>query len=171
MTDAPDIFPYLSYSRVTERIILGSRPKTLDDIRKLRTESVSHILDVDLIDDARLLPPGISGDAPISGVGCEWADYGIVGYRFNPTADDGQPKPASWFLDSLHFAMPILAKPGWVLYVHCESGMDRSAATVYAILCAWGLGKIRAWEMIKLARPEALWRYTGDADVALRRGW
>lgn len=162
MNDAPDIFaPGLSASAITERLILGSRPLTPDHLRQLRDEfTVSHILDVCEVNDQDLIPPDNS-----------WADFGYLGYRYNPTADDGQPKGAGWFQESLRFALPLFAQPGDVLYVHCESGMSRSAATVYAILRAWGLGRASATMTIKEARPEALWRYVGDAEVAVRSGW
>jgi predicted protein tyrosine phosphatase len=67
--------------------------------------------------------------------------------------------------------MPVLARPKSILYVHCYNGIDRSAATVYAILRAWGMTEFESKVMIKTRRPKSLWRYTDNADAAVVEGW
>jgi hypothetical protein len=106
-------------------------------------------------------------------LGRNWADCGISGYLFNPAADDGQPKPVDWFQRSLRFAMPILARPGWIVYVHCYDGINRGPSTAYAILRAQGLSPWQARLLIDFNRPidVAGLRYAGDAEKALLEGW
>lgn len=141
----------MNFNAVTGRIVLGSRPQTAMDMQALRDASVNAILNVCMTND----PPH------------ELFRF----YLYNPAADDGEPKPVSWFQRSLQFALPLLAAPGNVLYVHCYDGIDRSAATVYAILRAFGLSELRTIEIIKEARPMALWRYIADANTAVATGW
>ena len=141
----------LNVTPITPRLWLGSRPRNLADIQTLLGHSISHVLNV-----------------------CDTADPAwpsTVGYLWNETADDGQPKPVEWFQRSLRFAMPLFAQSGPVLLCHCVDGFDRSAVTVYAILRAFGMTREEAWVMIKSHRPEALWRYQADADAALVHGW
>ena len=146
-----------NYSHVTERLLLGSRPRSASDIAELRRDSVTHIIDVCLDDDQALLS----------------AQAGITGYLWNPTPDDGRPKPPDWFLRSVRYAMPVLAQPGWVFYVHCHDGVNRGPSTLYAIMRAQGLSHLTAKMLICAARQIDLFgiRYADDADKAIHFGW
>ena len=149
----------LNFNAITNRLLVGSRPQTLSDIERLRMASVSHIIDVCEVDDALLLN------------GADWISMGIEGYLWNTAFDNGLPKPASWFLTSLHFAMPLMTVSGPVIYVHCYDGIDRGPSTAYAILRAMGLTQVQARLLLNIARPIALARYTGDTDQAINGGW
>jgi hypothetical protein len=153
MSDGFDV--PLNFNAITNRLLLGSRPRDLTDLQMLRAHGVSHILNVCDTEDGPY----------------DWTALGITDHLWNRALDDGAPKPPSWFQASLSFAMPLLAKPGWILYVHCFNGYDRSAATVYAILRAWGFGEAEAWLVIKSKRPESLWRYIANANTAIAGEW
>ena len=146
-----------NFSRVTERLLLGSRPWTEADIAKLRAENVTHIIDVCMDDDQPLL-------ATVAG---------ISGYLWNPTPDDGRPKQSDWFLKSVRFAMPVLAQAGWTFYVHCHDGVNRGPSTAYVIMRAQGLSHLQAKLMICAARQIDVFgiRYADDADKAIHFGW
>ena len=64
--------------------------------------------------------------------------------------DDGQPKPAEWFLAGIAFAESL--GPHDRLLVHCGHGVNRSPAMVYAILRAWGHAD--AETILRAARPQ-----------------
>ena len=153
-TDGIDV--PMTFGAVTGRILTGSRPQSLADLKLLRAASVSHIVNV-----------------------CETADpagaetVGIGQWLWNPTPDDGKPKSADWFCGSIRYAMHFLSAPGWCLYVHCYDGVNRGPSTVYAILRAWGIEPVRAKEMIIAARPIDIVgiRYAEDAEKALLQGW
>jgi protein-tyrosine phosphatase len=155
MSDGIDV--PLNYNRITNRLLLGSRPQTPADVDALAAVSVSHILNVCATDDTPNLTGLFKTDS--------------TRYLWNVALDDSQPKPVDWFQRSLRFAMPLLAQEGNIIYVHCYNGIDRSAATVYAILQAFGLSAVDAWALIKLHRPVALWRYMDDATKAVGIGW
>lgn len=160
MTDAPDVFaPGINFSLITKRVVLGSRPLSVAHLELLRQQAgITHILNVCEVDDLPLL----RSVTPL----CEPGHY-----LFNPTPDDGQPKAPAFFQRSLRFMLPVLAVFGTVMYVHCESGMDRSAATAYAWLISQGFSPFEVVLKIKEHRPIALWRYIGDADKAVAQGW
>jgi hypothetical protein len=175
----PNIDVPLNYNHVTERIIVGSRPRTAEDWQELLKLGVSHVLNVCDVPDPMPIPPGI------------W-------YTHNPALDDGKPKPADWFRRSIHFALngvaadgakwnPVgghvgcLDVAGYILYVHCFDGYDRGPSTVYAIMRAFGLTRLQAIGLIKAARPLALpgveipgtpaHTYVASADAAVAAGW
>ena len=98
-------------------------------------------------------------------------------YLFNPTADDGQPKPTSWFKASLMFAEGPLIEAYLMgghhpkLYVHCAAGINRGPSTAYCILRALtGMAHDDAKALIILHRPIDITgiRYADDADKALQ---
>ena len=159
MNDGVDV--PLNYDWITARILCGSRPQSLADLQKLRGESVSHIIDVCMDDDAALTDQ------------LAWADLGFTSYLWNPTPDDGKFKSRDWVLTSVRFALPALSAPGWIIYVHCHDGVNRGPSTAYAILRAQGLSIEQAKMLIRLARPIdwAGLRYADDVENALINGW
>lgn len=163
--DAVDIYgDEIGANPVTSRIILGSRPEKPEHLQWLRdTYAVNAILNVCLVDDCAILPDP-------NGLG--WHQFAVDEYRFNPTVDDMKPKPVEFWRNSLQFAMALLAVPGNVLYVHCESGSSRSSATVYCILRAWGFSRADCVAMLNTHRLVALgeW-YFDSADAAIAAGW
>ena len=155
---APDIPVPLNYVQIAVHLGVGSKPHTIDDVQRLSHDGYTHILNVGDVDDTRVL-----GQAA-------WIDCGIRGYLYNPTPDDGKAKPASWFADSLAFALPLMRpRSGCLLYVHCYDGIDRGPSTAYCILRAVGFFQGDAAYAIRLRRPVAIMRYNSDAEYALEK--
>jgi protein-tyrosine phosphatase len=96
-----------------------------------------------------------------------FAGLPTVQLLWNPTADDGQPKPASWFATSLAFALPALAQPKNRVYTHCSAGVNRGPSTCYAIMLASGFTAKDADAIIRAARPVVNIAYEADADSAV----
>lgn len=141
----------LDYDWVTTRVATGAALESPLDAQQLADAGVTHVVDVT---DAGADTPYF---AQLQGVQLLW----------NPTADDGQPKPASWFQTSLQFALPALAQPHTKVYTHCSAGVNRGPSTCYAILLASGFTAGEAENAIRVARPVVNIAYKGDADAAV----
>jgi len=148
----------LNCNVVNSRIITGSRPTDQFDVVSLwRKYTVSHIINVCLTDDQPYVK--------LSGLNIQ--------YFWNPTADDGQDKPAEWTQNTLRYVMPLMAQAGWVFYIHCYDGINRGPSTAYAILRACGFTSDQAGLLIRLSRPLATVgvRYADTVDDAIAQGW
>jgi protein-tyrosine phosphatase len=139
------------FNFVTARLATGAAISSLADAQQIAAAGVTHILDVtDGGDDTPLF-------AALPNVHVLW----------NPTADDGQPKPSSWFATSLAFALPALAGPGAKVYAHCSAGVNRGPSTAYAVMRALGWAADEAEKEIRAARPQVGLAYKSDADTAV----
>ena len=138
----------IDWNFVTHRLATGGGIATAADAAALKAAGISHILDVRELDDQPILK-------------------GQFQYLHNPTADDGQPKPASWFAASLVFILPALDRPGDRVYCHCQQGRNRGPSTVFAAMIAWGLTAADAEAMIRKARPSVTLAYKADAVSAI----
>lgn len=129
---------------------VGSGIDTPSDVATLQVAGITVVLNLREADERKLLPPGLI-------------------YLHNPTADDGAPKDAAWFKKSINFALKYLLLPDEKIYVHCAAGIQRSPSTCYAILRAFGLGKLEARATVLFHRPVAAvgMRYAHDADRAI----
>lgn len=156
----------VSFNYVTPRLATGGGIETREDVLTLIASGITDILDVrSEKDDAALLPVG--GLTPERG-SSEFRGTPGIGYLWNPTEDDGQPKPPEWFQRTLEWALPVLAKPKRRIYAHCAAGVNRGPSSAYAIMRAFGLSPIMAHVLVVEARPEARIRYANDADAAVR---
>ncbi len=141
----------MDYNWITLRLSTGAALSGPDDAAALVAAGVTHIIDcIDGSDDTALFA---------ATVGC------LV--LWNPTADDGQTKPPSWFETSLAFALPALALPHAKVYAHCAAGVNRGPSTAYAIMRALGWGGPDAEAAIRKARPQVNIAYKDDADAAI----
>ena len=135
---------------VTARLATGAAITGPADAAALAAAGLTAVIDCrDDLDDAPYL-----------------AGAGLT-YLWNPTADDGQPKPASWFAASLAFALPLLAQPGQRVYAHCAAGINRGPSTAYAIMLALGWDPAAAEALIRAARPQVGLAYAADARAAI----
>jgi protein-tyrosine phosphatase len=147
------------FSRVTERLFVGAQINTQSDVDELVAAGVTHLIDAEIEhNDAtiQLIRP-----MPFN-------------YLWNPTADDGQPKPQQWFQKALDAAMPAMSQPGKIVLTHCAAGVNRGPSLAFAILRAQGLNHDQAIVLLNSARPVTIpgVRYAGDADKALAAlGW
>lgn len=144
---------------VTSRLAVGGAVESLYDARKIEAAGITHVLNLRAGDKH---PEDLTDEAP-------WfASLGMT-YATNPTHDDGQPKDAEWFEESLEFVCEALTScPEHKVLVHCKSGINRGPSTVYAVLLSWGLDKECAMELVTDARPEAEARYAKDAEKAIK---
>jgi len=90
-----------------------------------------------------------------------------IAYLWNGVADDGQPKPVSWFRRSWEFAYPLLTD-GAVLLIHCLAGKNRGPSVSYFMLRAyWDMSSADAYGLITTKRPVVTLAYREDADRAI----
>ena len=134
---------------VTARLATGGALGGPPDVDALAAMGVTHVIDCRAeFDDGALLAQRFH-------------------YLHDPTADDGQTKPPSWFQPGIAFALQALGQPGNRVYAHCAMGVNRGPSMCYAIMRSFGWVTADALAMIKSARPQAQVRYAGDADAAI----
>ena len=134
---------------VTIRLATGGALTGPPDVDALVTAGITHVIDCRAeFDDGALLAQRFH-------------------YLYDPTADDGQPKPPGWFQPAIAFALQALAQPGTKVYSHCAQGVNRGPSMCYAIMRAFGWPAADALSSIKTARPVAQVRYSADADSAV----
>ena len=144
----------ISWNFILPRLATGGQIGTPADVQELVKAGITAVINCNRgEDDAKLLSslPGVA-------------------YLNNPTDDDGQPKPVTWFQASLEFALPILARPNQRVYAHCAAGVNRGPSTCFAIMRALGFGSLAANGEIVFHRPvcAAGIRYADDADKAVK---
>ena len=137
------------FAIVTARVATGAAVTSAADAQQLIAAGVTHILDLTSEEDDQQFLAGLG-----------------VGYLYNPTADDGTQKPASWWLASLTFAAQAFSQFGTCVYAHCSAGINRGPSTAYAILraCA-GLDPAAARGLITTVRPQVGLAYAGQFDT------
>jgi len=90
-----------------------------------------------------------------------------IAYLYNGVADDGIPKPVSWFQRTWDFSEPILQSGGVVL-CHCASGINRGPSSTYFLMRAYSkMSGDEAFALLQQKRPIVEVRYRKDADEAI----
>ena len=134
---------------VTPRLATGAALSGPPDVDALAAAGITHVIDCRTeFDDGSLLAQRFH-------------------YLYDPTADDGQPKPTTWFQPGIAFALQALSQPASRVYAHCAAGVNRGPSMCYAIMRALGWSASDAAGTIKTARPVAQIRYIPDADAAV----
>ena len=148
-----------SWSKITERLYTGGGIENIRDVATLVNEGVTHVIDARADkDDASLL----------------LRVHPTLIYLWNPTEDDGEPKPTEWFDNALQFGIRALSRPSCTVFCHCSAGVNRGPSLVYTIMRAQGWCESAAKLLIHRKRPETQngIRYANDAEIALRNlGW
>ena len=156
------------------RVIRDGRPRgavTVDYdwiTNRVATEALSSAEDVEVLADA-----GVTAvvdaraeldDAPL------FANHNDVLYLWNPTEDDGAPKPTEYWAKTLAFSLPILTKPHTKLYYHCAYGHNRGPSNAACVLMALGWPKDDVVSLIQARRPVTVGRlrYADDAWAAVQ---
>ena len=144
----------MNYNFITTRLATGSKINNVQDIQTLINNGITHIIDCAVDNDNKTL----------------LINFPQITYLYNGTLDDGQPKPVSWFQQSLEFALPALALPHNKIYAHCDAGVNRGPSTIYAIMLAQGYNKFLVDALIKVGRIQTIvgLRYEDDADAAIK---
>jgi dual specificity phosphatase 3 len=134
---------------VTARLATGGALTAAADVDVLVRSGITHVIDCRVeFDDGQLLAQRLR-------------------YLYDPTEDDGEPKPPTWFAPGISFALQALSLPGYRIYVHCRAGVNRGPSMCYAIMRALGWEANDALNTVKAGRPIAMVRYSSDADAAI----
>jgi protein-tyrosine phosphatase len=139
---------------ITYRLATGAAFTNSSDVDLLAQAGITHVIDC--------------------AIELEYSDGGLLSahkpgfvYLPNGVDDDGKPKPAGWFANSIDFALNALNTRGTKVYAHCKMGINRGPSTAYAILLAMGLQPAMAEQMIRLVRPLVGLAYKADAEKAV----
>lgn len=146
------------FNFILDHLATGRGIDSPADVEQLVAAGVTHVINcIDDHDDASVL-----------------ASHPTLAYLWNPTADDGHPKPVEWFAKGIAFAIPALAaSPGVALsprprvYAHCAGGINRGPSMTYAIMLALGFAYDLAEQLIRARRPQVLLAYKNDAVAAI----
>lgn len=151
-------------SKINDQLWCGGAITTDADVARIAADGITADIDCrkefndrSLIDDYNNLPPtpGLLKAHP------------RISYYFDGVADDGLPKPVSWFASAWDFAKPILDGGGVVL-AHCAAGVNRGPSMAYFLLRAhWRMSPADALALVKQKRPVARVGYQADADKAI----
>lgn len=130
------------------RVATGAAISTPGDVAQLVAAGVTHILDcrAEFDDQLLLVSSGVT-------------------YLWDPTADDGKPKPNTWWSKGLAFARAAinLATPV-VIYAHCAAGVNRGPSMAYGILRGQGYTAATAEQAIRQVRPQVGLAYKADFE-------
>ena len=123
---------------VTDRIAVGGGIWTADNMAKVATAGITHIIDMQIeFDDTPLAGP--------QGISVCW----------NPVDDDFEPKPGEVFAHGVDFALAALEEDGAKLFVHCAAGVHRAPMMTLALLGVLGWKLEDAMKLIEARRPAA----------------
>jgi protein tyrosine phosphatase (PTP) superfamily phosphohydrolase (DUF442 family) len=119
---------------VTERLAFGSKATQAQDVKKLRSKGITHIIDLrrHRVRELRVFKTLWLG-----------------------AADNGRPRPQRFFREALTFYRKAMSRPESKIFVMCKSGRRRSASMTYFLLRASGIGVRKAGATIHGARPTA----------------
>lgn len=133
---------------ITARLATGAALSGPDDVAALKAAGITHVIDERAeFDDGQLL-----------------AGSGLT-YLWNPTADDGQPKPDAWWQANISFALQAYSVLGTCILAHCAAGVNRGPSAAYGIIRAcWGFPVAQAAALVKVARPQAGIAYAADFE-------
>lgn len=140
------------FTFVTARVATGAAITDESDVEALAAAGVTHVVDARAeLDDAPLLA-------------------GRFAYLWNPTQDDGQPKPVDYWQKTLAFSLPVFQQPKTRLYLHCAAGINRGPSNAYCVLVALGFSSTFVLTLIRQARPVTVngIRYAPDALAAIQ---
>lgn len=138
------------FTMITPRLATGAAIASADDVAQLMAAGITAVVDCRAeFDDGPLL-----------------ASSGLA-YLWDGTADDGKAKPPAWFAPALAFALPLLAQPRQVVYLHCAAGRNRGPSMCYAVMLALGWLAGAAEAQIRAARPQVGLAYMADARGAV----
>jgi hypothetical protein len=147
----------MTFNRIAKRVFIGGGPMDANDIQSLISAGIVAVVDCRELDDNQLV------------AGAERSEIEIL---HNPTADDGTPKPASWFEAGYNFAHLILQNKDGAAYFHCDAGRNRGPSMGYYFMRReYGLFGDDVKHIMHVHRPitdVGGIRYADDADAALR---
>ena len=123
---------------VTQRIAVGGGIWNSENMEKVASEGITHVIDMQIEFD----------DTPLG------LEHGVE-VLWNPTDDDFTPKPPELFRKGVNFALEALERPDAKLFIHCAAGVHRAPMMALAVLGSMGWSVKDAMRMIEARRPAA----------------
>lgn len=148
----------VDFNMITSRLATGGALSSPDDVETLVSAGITHVIDcTDSETDANYDDTGL------------FAGHPAIVCLSNPTPDDGQHKDASWFAQSVWFAISALAVAYTKVYAHCSAGVNRGPSTCFAVMLGLGWDYNTAIDLIHQKRPitQSGIRYATDAANGL----
>lgn len=151
-------------TEINTQLWTGGAIVTDADVGQLVADGITADIDCRLeYDDESLL----EGYSALPNTPNALKNHTSIAYLYDGVADDGVPKPVSWFTAAWIFAQPIL-KNGGVILAHCAAGHNRGPSMAYFLLRAyWTMPGPAAFALIQQKRPVASMVYSADADAAI----
>lgn len=137
------------FSVITPQLATGAAIQSSADVVALQDAGVTHVVDCRAeFDDAPLL-----------------AGAGLI-YLWDPTQDDGQPKPDEWWRKGLDFAEAAYRGPARAMvYCHCAAGVNRGPSMAYGVLrSSFDYEPAEAESAIRAVRPQVGLAYKADFE-------
>jgi hypothetical protein len=151
-------------TQITPQLWTGGAITNEADVDQLVGAHITADIDCRLEFDDQSL---IQADADLPNAGPLIDAHPKIAYLFDGVADDGLPKPVSWFQKAWEFAHPILTDGGVVL-AHCAAGHNRGPSMCYFLMRAsGGMTSADAYALITQKRPVVTLAYRDDADKAI----
>jgi protein-tyrosine phosphatase len=140
---------------LNDRIAVGGGIWNRDNMAKVASAGITHVIDMQLEFD----------DTPLAvGLGVE--------VLWNPTDDDFERKPPELFQRGVDFAEAALAREDAKLFIHCAAGVHRAPMMALALLGSQGWDLEDAMELIESKRMTADFAevYVRSVEEFLKRG-
>ena len=154
----------LDVSQINEQLWTGGAITTEADVQQLVDLGITADIDCRLEYDDQSL---IEGYEQLPNAKSILQSHSSIAYLYNGVADDGNPRPTSWFQASWVFAETVL-RTGGVVLAHCAAGINRGPSTAYFLLRAyWKMSGDDAFALLRAKRPVVEVAYRHDADEAI----
>ena len=128
----------MDMSWVTDRIAVGGGIWVAENMEKIQSSGITHVIDMQIEFD----------DTPLA------LAHGIE-VLWNPTDDDFEPKPAALFRRGVDFAQAAVVEKDAKLFIHCAAGVHRAPMMALAVLGSMGWSLEDAMQLIEGRRPVA----------------
>lgn len=153
----------MDVSQINGQLWAGAAVTTAADVEQLASSGVTADIDCRLEFNDQSL---IDGYNNLPSTPQALKAHPTIAYLYDGVADDGQPKPVSWFQTAWEFGKPILDDKG-VLVCHCAAGVNRGPSmAAFFLMAYWHLTPDAARSLIVSKRPVANIAYLNDANIA-----
>lgn len=145
------------FSKIHERLYVGSQINTVDDFLEIQKAGITHIVDSQSERNDILYKP----------------DSLNIAVLWDGTPDDGiHPKSVDWTQKAIDFSIKALSNPGTIVLTHCAAGRNRGPSHAYGILRCQGFSVLDAVGLLYEKRPQVHIAYRKDVEDALiKLGW
>jgi protein-tyrosine phosphatase len=142
----------MDVTQINSQLWTGAGVNSAIDVQQIIADGIGADLDCRILDDASFITQVVTSGYP---------------YLYDPTEDDGQPKPVAWFATAWSWSLPLLQK-GTVILCHCDAGVNRGPSQAYFHLRAfWKMTGDDAFALLRAKRPIVQVAYRTYADQAI----